>query len=299
MLLASIALGTFPVVAQEVGTAASVNPLSQSAPPGGGTRVLRIGARIVYKERIQTNANGTVQLLFIDKTTINIGPNSNLVIDKFVYSPASGAGEMAASLIKGALRFVGGQVSHQGAATVNTPVATIGIRGGTATIAHGQNGTRVINHFGWITVTNASGTVVIRRSGFAVTVPDRTTRPTEPERVGQPEINQYLTLLTSRPGQTGGAVSVPTDALVRQFGIGQLPGSFGPEIQPIQQQTTTGETVIFDILIQGTRKATRRQANSSPPPPPPSGGATTAARGGGGGGSGVGGGGSGGSGGGG
>jgi hypothetical protein len=245
MLLASTALGTLPVVAQEVGTAAAVNPLSQGTPPGAGTRVLRIGAPVAYKERIQTNANGSVQLLFIDKTTINIGPNSNLVIDKFVYNPASGTGEMAASLIKGALRFVGGQLSHQGAATVKTPVATIGVRGGIATIAHGQNGTRAINHFGWITVTNACGTVVIRRTGFAVTVPDPTTCPTEPERVGQPEINRYLTLLTSKPGQTGGAVSIPSDALIRQFGIGQLPGIFGPETQPIQQQTTNVETVIF------------------------------------------------------
>ena len=134
-------------------------------------------AQIVHNEQIKTTDMGSVQLLFVDRTTLDIGPNSDLVIDNFIYEPAAGAGEISASLAKGALRFVGGQISHFGAATVSTPVATIGIRGGTATIAHGKGGTRVISHFGQITVTNECGTVVIRRTGFATTVLDRHTCP--------------------------------------------------------------------------------------------------------------------------
>src|SRR5262249_59651052 len=95
----------------------------------------------------QTTSSGSVQVLFADKTTLNVGPNSNLIIDTFVYDPAAGTGEMAVSLTKGALRFVGGQLSHQGAATVNTPTATIGIRGGIATIAHRQSGPRALHPF--------------------------------------------------------------------------------------------------------------------------------------------------------
>ena len=256
-LLASTALSAVPAVAQEVGMAAAVNPLSQSTPPGGTTRVLRIGARIVHKERIQTAAEGTVQLLFIDKTTLNIGPNSNLVIDSFVYDPSRGTGQIVTSLTKGALRFVGGQLSHQGAATVSTPVATIGIRGGIATIEHGPNGTRIINDFGWLSITNGCGTTVIRRTGFAVSVADWNSCPTEPRRVTQSETDHYLELLTSKTGQTGGAPSVPTDALVGQFGIGQNYGAFGPNSQPIQQQTTNVENVTFEIIVQADYK--RRQ----------------------------------------
>jgi len=222
VLLASTALSALPAMAQDVGTAAAVNPLSQSTPPGGGTRVLRIGTRVVHKERIQTTAEGTVQLLFIDKTTLNIGPNSNLVIDSFVYDPSAGTGKIATSLTKGALRFVGGQLSHQGAATVSTPVAAIGIRGGIATIAHGPEGTRIINDFGWLSITNGCGTTFLRRTGFAVSVADWNSCPTEPQRVTQSETNHYLELLTSKTGQNGGAPSLPTDALVGQFGIGQF-----------------------------------------------------------------------------
>jgi FecR protein len=239
VLLASTALSTVPAIAQDVGTAAAVNPLSQSMPPGGETRVLRIGAWVVRNERIQTTASGTVQLLFVDKTTLNIGPNSNLVIDSFVYDPATGTGQMVTSLAKGALRLVGGQLSHLGAVKVKTPVATIGIRGGIATIAHGPNGTRIINDFGWLSITNGCGTTVISSTGFAVTVADWMSCPTEQESVTQSETNKYLELLTSKAGQTGGAPSLPTDALVGQFGIGQPYGPFGPDSQPVRQQTNS------------------------------------------------------------
>ncbi len=37
------------------------------------------------------SATGSVQLVFIDKTTLNIGPNSTLVIEKFVFDPATAA----------------------------------------------------------------------------------------------------------------------------------------------------------------------------------------------------------------
>jgi len=67
---------------------------------------------------------------------LTIGPNSNLVIDDFVYNPNAGGGRFAASLTKGALRFVGGQISHTAGATINTPVASLGIRGGAALITH-------------------------------------------------------------------------------------------------------------------------------------------------------------------
>lgn len=269
VLLASCTLSTLPAHAQDVGAAAAVNPVSHSTPPGHPIRVLLIGARVVRNERIQTTTSGTVQLLFIDKTTLNIGPNSTIVIDTFVYNPATGTGEMVTSLTKGALRFVGGQLSHQGALTVNTPAATLGIRGGIATISHGPEGTRIINDFGWITITNGCGTTVIRRTGFAVMVADWTSCPTEPERVSQSETNKYLELLTSKSGQTGGAPSIPTDDLVAKFGIGKPYGPFGPDSQPVQQQTTNAENISFDIIVRATQKGIVRGVLPSAPPPPP------------------------------
>ena len=124
-----------------MGTAAAVRPTSTGTPPGGSARTLEIGTGIVSKERIQTSGAGSLQVMFNDKSTLTIGPNSNLVIDEFVYSPGAGGGKFAASLTKGALRFVGGQISHTAGATINTPVASLGIRGGAA-LRHARLGLR-------------------------------------------------------------------------------------------------------------------------------------------------------------
>src|SRR3984893_6946519 len=150
LLLAGTALITSPVFAQEVGTATAVNPESQSTPPGGSTTTLKVGARVVHKERIKTTPQGSVQLLFLDRSTLSIAPNSEIVIDEFVYNPGAGSGHMAVSLAKGAMRLVGGQLSHAGEATVNAGNAPIRIRGGTGIFTT----TEVINLNGFLTPGN-------------------------------------------------------------------------------------------------------------------------------------------------
>ena len=122
-----------------------------------------------------------MQVVFIDKTTLNIGPGSELVIDRFVFNPATANGEMALSLAKGALRIVGGQATHTGGATVTTPVATIGVRGGIAVITHCPptarrcvpEGTQATNVFGRISVEAGGVTERITRPDFTTNVASR------------------------------------------------------------------------------------------------------------------------------
>jgi hypothetical protein len=196
--------------AEVVGTAGAVNPASQSLAPGAGVRVIQIGAKVVHRERIQTSAQGSVQLVFIDKTSISIGPNSDLVIDEFVFDPNSGTGRMAATMTKGVLRFVGGGTSHTGGATIKTPAATLGIRGGTNTTSHdAQNGTRTIHHFGSTTVAPRAGgqeTLVRPDFGMSIGMGGDATRPA---RVSASELAALSQRLTSGRGQSGGAPRKP------------------------------------------------------------------------------------------
>ena len=134
--------------------------------PGATTVNLTVGANIVHKERIHTTPSGSVQLLFVDKSTLSIAPNTNLLIDEYVYDPKSNSGHMLTNLAEGALRFVGGALSHQGEASVTTQDAAIGIRGGTVTVEHGPNGTKVIDHFGVMTISNGAGTVTHQPARF-------------------------------------------------------------------------------------------------------------------------------------
>ena len=242
-------------LAQEVGTAGAVNPSSTGTPPSRPTRVLEIGSRVVHKERIATAAGGNVQLVFLDKTTMSIGPNSTVVIDEFVYDPNAGTGRLSASVVKGALRFVGGNTSHSGGAEVKTPSATLGIRGGVATVevvpctaVDVVCGTKVTSHFGVLTITSAAGTEVIRRPGFVVTIPNAQ-GPTAPRRVTQGEVEQANRSLTSKPGQTGGAGKRVTPSVVdRANAAGAQIGQIGATVASVQAQNQARSLTMADLL---------------------------------------------------
>jgi hypothetical protein len=114
-----------------IGVAAAVTPEATSVPPGEASRTLRIGSAVVYNERIDTSGNGVVQVLLLDGSTFTVGPNSDLVIDKFVYDPNRGTGQLVASFSKGALRFIGGKLSKPvGGIEVKTPAGQLTVRGG-------------------------------------------------------------------------------------------------------------------------------------------------------------------------
>jgi hypothetical protein len=76
LVLAGTVLTTATALAQQVGTATAVNPETRTTPPGGATVVLNVGAHVMHKERIKTTPTGSVQLLFLDRSTLSIAPNS-------------------------------------------------------------------------------------------------------------------------------------------------------------------------------------------------------------------------------
>jgi hypothetical protein len=116
---------------ERVGVAAAVTPQATSRPQGGETKTLKIGKSVFYNERITTSDSGVVQVLLVDGSTFTVGPQSNLVIDKFVYDPRKGTCELAATLSKGALRFVGGKLSKQAPGVkVRTPAGELTVRDG-------------------------------------------------------------------------------------------------------------------------------------------------------------------------
>jgi FecR protein len=132
LLCLSLALGAAigPAAANKVGVAAAVNPDAFSSLAGAPKSQLNIGKSIFYNERIATTTSGLVQVLLVDGSTFTVGPDSDLVIDKFVYDPNKGTGQIAASFSKGVMRFVGGKISKSdNAVTINTPAGAMAVRG--------------------------------------------------------------------------------------------------------------------------------------------------------------------------
>lgn len=182
-------------VAQEVGKASAVNPAATA-----NMRTISIGQSIAHKERIKTTDKGSVQILFIDKTSMTVGPNSDLTIDEYVYDPNAGTGKLAARLGKGALRFVGGQISHTGDAEIKTASATVGIRGGVAVITPGF----VLAGYGHMTVSNAGGVVTLN-AGELTQTPGGVLPPLPPGPPPPNFVQNLLQSFQSAPGQSGGA----------------------------------------------------------------------------------------------
>ena len=232
-LLLSFIAPSAMVKAQNAGRVGAVNPNATGTQPGSGTRTLSVGANVVYKEKVETSAEGSTQIMFPDQSTLNVGRNSSIVIDEFVYDPAAGTGKMVASVSRGVLRFVGGQISHTAGVTVNTPVGTLGIRGGVASIVYpltpafiasdpslaNAKGELVICHVGSCVIKNNWGTVTLR-PGFATYVTGPNDPIPEPFRIPDTSLQIVMTTLTSKPGQTGGAPTSPTDTMTIRQGFG-------------------------------------------------------------------------------
>jgi hypothetical protein len=70
-------------------------------------------------------------MVFRDDTLLSIGPDSELVVNEFLYSPAEGKLSLVARMLKGTAAFVSGIIGKLAPESVRfeTPVATIGLRG--------------------------------------------------------------------------------------------------------------------------------------------------------------------------
>jgi hypothetical protein len=116
--------------APTIGTVAAVKPDAFGAAPGAAEQTLTIGTNLVQDQKIRTSTDGTANVIFADRSTLTVGKGSEVVLDKFVYDPATGTGGLAIDLTQGALRFVGGKLSKDGNVQVKTPTATMTVRGG-------------------------------------------------------------------------------------------------------------------------------------------------------------------------
>jgi hypothetical protein len=131
--------------------------------PDGRSRPLSKGTDIDTGDTIQTG-DGRAQVRFIDGGFISLTPNTEFKVNEYNYSgKADGTEKGFFGLVKGGLRAVTGAIGHTNKKNylVNTPVATIGIRG-TEFLATLENDKLIVRvGDGAIYVSNASGTIVL------------------------------------------------------------------------------------------------------------------------------------------
>ena len=90
-------------------------------------------------ETVKTPANGSTVIKFQDQTQIQVGHDSTIVLDSFVYDPQTATSTGTIAFSKGVFRFISG-VAGDKAVGLSTPTATMAIRGTRKLIRVGDDG---------------------------------------------------------------------------------------------------------------------------------------------------------------
>jgi hypothetical protein len=196
----------------QVGIASAVRPGVLSV---SDERVVYVGNAVTFGERFRTDSTGVIHILFMDRSSMTLGPNSELVINEFVFHPEAQQGNIAVNLLKGSLRAVGGFISKfitpngRSAAQVRSPTATIGIRGGITLVEVQPRSTRGIFLFGeQMQVFGLDDQLLhtVTRPGFSVTTTPNGAE--EPQRVPPADLNNLVTQFESRLTKQDGSGSL-------------------------------------------------------------------------------------------
>ncbi|MEO1490681.1 MAG: FecR family protein [Pseudomonadota bacterium] len=220
-------------------------------PPGATQRDLLVGQSVVRDERITTSSDGTGQLMFLDQTTLTVAPRSDIVLDSYAFNPETDSGEMAITLTRGALRFIGGRISKSNDVIVKTPTATIGIRGGLTLISVSSGGfTRVVQLAGEYTRVSGPG-------GGTITL----SRPNASAQVGESGEVQFTGLVDS-------------EEIAEQFGAMEGGGdggtAAGDDKASVEGRTSTVARQNSGVLGGAERPPVSTSGEQEPPRPPQS-----------------------------
>ncbi len=95
------------------------------------TRELKAGDKIYLNETIYAGAGSGTQILLLDQSTFTVGEESEVVMDTFIFDPATNDGKIVASVKQGSLKVISGLISKKDpdSLTVEVPEGTLGSRG--------------------------------------------------------------------------------------------------------------------------------------------------------------------------
>jgi len=80
---------------------------------------------------LKTGPQGSMGVTFRDNTMMSFGPDTELVVDEYLYAPGKGDLKLGATMARGTLQYISGVIAKlkPDAVTLKTPVGIIGVRG--------------------------------------------------------------------------------------------------------------------------------------------------------------------------
>ena len=121
-------------------------PLNSQARPAGyvkvvtGTAVIvrngagmpaRPGDAVFENDELRTGVDGRLGVTLKDDTRVGLGPNSDIDLSEFKFSPAEGQLGLVMKLLRGVAAFVTGRIGElkPDAVRIETPATIVGVRG--------------------------------------------------------------------------------------------------------------------------------------------------------------------------
>ncbi len=132
------------------------------APTGGAASPLYFANDVYSGETVQTPDAGSTVLTFRDSTQLNVGANSTVVLDHFVYDPATRTGDASINFTKGIFRFVTGDIENKSNVKLTTPTTSLTIRGTDFKVVVNNDGTTVQVNKGAVEIKPCGGTAETR-----------------------------------------------------------------------------------------------------------------------------------------
>jgi VCBS repeat-containing protein len=120
--------GGSPAASQIIGHVTKLQG-SASAIRNGVSIVLNNGDNVEKGDVVESGANSTVGITFMDGTVFGLSSNARMVLNEMVYDPNGSSNSSLMSLVAGTISFVAGETAKHGDMKIDTPVATMGIRG--------------------------------------------------------------------------------------------------------------------------------------------------------------------------
>ena len=142
---------------------------------------------------VVATAMGKVRIEFLDETLVDVTEHSRLIIDDFVYDPASGEGSLGLKASLGTIRYASGKIAKNSRQNVviTTPSAVIGVNGTDFAMIVNEIGGSMITLLpscdssglcvtGEISVTTDIGYVIMNKAFETTYVDAAGVKPTKP-----------------------------------------------------------------------------------------------------------------------
>jgi hypothetical protein len=101
----------------------------------------QVGDLVYLGDVVQTGADSKVGINFTDGTSFNLSSKARMALTEFVYDPNGKSNSTLFNLTSGTFTFVAGNIAKTGDMKIDTPVATMGIRGTTPHVEVADDGT--------------------------------------------------------------------------------------------------------------------------------------------------------------